>query len=139
MLRRRIHNIHSNRRMNTFKEIQGNDLLYSVPHLPDLVNNHIESYLTETPLSSRINTRINNRTNPGIPSSAVPRTIANRRAYEIEFFHDMMIAKKTKKTKKTKKMKKMKKAKKKDTGTDTDTDTDEDTDTDTDEDVKIWR
>ena len=92
MLRRRIHNIHSNRRMNTFKEIQGNDLLYSVPHLPDLVNNHIKSYLTETPLSSRINTRINNRKNPGIPSSVATRTLKMRDDDEILSVRNQIMA-----------------------------------------------
>ena len=92
MLSRRIHNIHSNRRMNTFKEIQGNDLLYSVPHLPDLVNNHIKSYLTETPLSSRINTRINNRKNPGIPSSVATRTLKMRDDDEILSVRNQIMA-----------------------------------------------
>lgn len=81
-INRKIRNINSNSGVRTLKGVQDDRRQRHVPYLPDPINDHIRSYLTETPLSNRINTRIRNRENPGIRSSAIPYTIAQFRADE---------------------------------------------------------
>ena len=80
VLSRRVSNIHKKKAMNEFRHGQADKFRKHLPLLPGDINNHISSYLTQTPLSSHVNTRINNRLNPGTPSSAIPLTIAQQNA-----------------------------------------------------------
>ena len=74
VLTRTFRNIHSKKGMKAFKEVQDDDKLF--PHVPQLnndLNDYIQSYLTETPLSSNVNTGIYNRLNPGPPNRIMPQ------------------------------------------------------------------
>lgn len=73
-LRRNMNNNQSRRNMEEFLSDD------TRPYLPDAINDNIMSYLTETPLSTNINTRIQNRLNPPTPSRAHVHTISERRA-----------------------------------------------------------
>ena len=68
---RNIRNARSRIGVNTLKKAQVDKRESRVPYLPDTINDHIKSYLTETPFSSHMKTRIDNRNKPRIPSSAV--------------------------------------------------------------------
>ena len=80
VLGRRVSNIHKKKAMNEFRHGQADKFQKHLPLLPGDINNYISSYLTQTPLSSHVNTRINNRLNPGTPSSVIPLTIAEYNA-----------------------------------------------------------
>ena len=84
---RTISNIHSKRGMNAFKQVQDDKLLSRVPYLTNGVNDHIQSYLTETPLSTNVNTRIHNRQNPLEPSRPVIYTL-NDKQYDDEMYEE---------------------------------------------------
>ena len=70
-LRRNIRNSQSRRSMSEFLTGRPND---TRPYLPDNLNYNIMLYLIETPLSTNINTRIQDRLNPPTPSTVHVRT-----------------------------------------------------------------